>query len=105
VPPGGGDGWDVSHAEARRQLIEAFAETHSLSLQQTLYAMGRRVLDHRPEIAEVRLVLPNKHHFTVDLAPFGLKNPGTVLLATDRPYGVIEGTVIRDDAPPAGLAW
>jgi urate oxidase len=54
---------------------------------------------------EVRLSLPNRHHFLVDLAPFGLDNPGEVFLAADRPYGLIEGTVLRDDAPEAGLAW
>ena|SRR5487761_498800 len=105
VPPDGGCDWDASHAAARQHLLEAFAETHSLSLQQTLYAMASRVLEHRPEIAEVRLALPNKHHFTVDLEPFGLKNAGEVLYAADRPYGLIEGTVRRDDAPDAGLAW
>jgi urate oxidase len=105
VPLDGEADWDTSHAEARCHLIEAFAQTHSRSLQQTLFAMGRRVLDHRPEIAEVRLVLPNKHHYPVDLMSFGIKNPGEVLLAADRPYGLIEGTVIRDDAPPPGLAW
>jgi urate oxidase len=97
--------WDGSYAEARRALLEAFAETHSLSLQQTLYAMGRRVLTERPEICEVRLSLPNRHHFVVDLEPFGLDNPNEVFFAADRPYGLIEGTVLRDDAPPAGEAW
>jgi urate oxidase len=105
VPLDGGCDWDASHAQARRHLLEAFAQTHSRSLQQTLYAMGRRVLEHRPEIAEVRLALPNKHHFTVDLSPFGISNPGEVLYAADRPYGLIEGTVLRDDAPDPGLAW
>jgi urate oxidase len=105
IPLDGDADWDTSHAEARRHLIEAFAQTYSRSLQQTLYAMGERVLQHRPEVCEVRLELPNKHHFTVDLGPFGMKNPGEVLYASDRPYGLIEGTVLRDDAPPAGLAW
>jgi urate oxidase len=54
---------------------------------------------------EVRLALPNRHHFLVDLGPFGLDNPGEVYLAADRPYGLIKGTVLRDDPPPAGLAW
>jgi urate oxidase len=97
--------WDGSYAEARRALLEAFAETHSLSLQQTLYAMGRRVLTERPEICEVRLSLPNRHHFVVDLEPFGLDNPNEVFFAADRPYGLIEGAALRDDAPPAGEAW
>ncbi len=100
----GGD-WAESYTEAKRHLLEAFADTHSLSLQQTLHAMGERVLANRAELAEVRLVLPNKHHFLVDLGPFGLDNPGEVFFAADRPYGLIEGTVLRDDAPDAGLAW
>ena len=53
----------------------------------------------------MRLSLPNKHHFLVDLTPFGLDNPNEVFVATDRPYGLIEGTVPRDDAPPAPEAW
>ncbi|MGH3468528.1 MAG: factor-independent urate hydroxylase [Thermocrispum sp.] len=97
--------WGKSYAEARRHLVEAFAQTHSLSLQQTLYAMGQRVLEHRPEVAEVRLFLPNKHHFPVDLSPFDLTNQGEVFYAADRPYGLIEGTVLRSDAPEPGLAW
>jgi urate oxidase len=91
--------------EARRHLIEAFAGTYSRSLQQTLYAMGSRVLEGCPELCEVRLSLPNRHHLLVDLAPFGLTNDNEVFQAADRPYGLIEGTVLRDDAPDAGLAW
>jgi urate oxidase len=97
--------WSASHSAAVGHLLDAFAETPSLSLQQTLYAMAHRVLEHRPELVEVRLVLPNKHHFLVDLTPFELDNPDAVYLAADRPYGLIEGTVLREDAPPAGLAW
>jgi urate oxidase len=92
-------GWDSSFAGARAALVEAFAVTHSKSLQQTLYAMGEAVLAARPEVSEVRLALPNKHHFLVDLAPFGLDNPGTVFFAADRPYGLIEGAVRRSGAP------
>jgi urate oxidase len=97
--------WGASRAEARRLLIETFATTHSLSLQQTMYAMGSAVLDARPEVAEIRLSLPNKHHFVVDLKPFGLENDNEVFYASDRPYGLIEGTVIRDDAAAADQAW
>jgi len=92
--------WADSYAEASRHLVEAFAGTYSRSLQQTLYAMGERVLRHRPEIAEVRLSLPNKHHLPVDLTPFGLSSD-EVFVATDRPYGLVEGTVCRGGAEPA----
>ena len=97
--------WDASFAGAKDALVEAFVGTYSYSLQQTLYAMGERLLQHRPEIAEIRLTLPNKHHYLVDLSPFGLDNPQEVFLAGDRPYGLIEGTVTRDDAPPASADW
>ena len=109
--PGSGSGpepgpdWAGSYAGARDLLLAAFADTHSYSLQQTLYAMGRRVLEGRPEIAEIRLSLPNKHHYEVDMSPFGIANGGEVFYAADRPYGLIEGTVTRDDAPPPGKAW
>jgi urate oxidase len=97
--------WAGSFAGARDALIEAFVGTYSYSLQQTLYAMGTRVLQSRPEIAEVRLALPNKHHYLVDLSPFELTNDQEVFIAGDRPYGLIEGTVTRDDAAPAPAQW
>jgi len=97
--------WEASFEAVRDTLVSAFVETYSRSLQQTLYAMGARVLERRPEVVEVRLSLPNRHHLLVDLTPFGLDNPNEVFVAADRPYGLIEGTVHRDDAPPAGLAW
>ena len=97
--------WSESFPAVRHALLDTFASKHSLSLQQTLYEMGKAVLEARPEVAEVRLVMPNKHHFVVDLSPFDLANPNEVFYASDRPYGLIEGTVTRDDAPDAGLAW
>ena len=97
--------WSERFTEARRVLLETFASVHSLALQQTLYAMGEAVLKARPEVAEIRLSMPNKHHFAVDLRPFGLTNDNEVFYAADRPYGLIEGTVTRDDAPAAGSAW
>jgi urate oxidase len=103
--PGAGPGWADSYRAARDLLLAAFADTHSYSLQQTLFAMGQRVLEGRPEIAEIRLSLPNKHHFEVDMSPFGLENAGEVFYAADRPYGLIEGTVTRDEAPSPGKAW
>jgi urate oxidase len=56
-------------------------------------------------VAEIRMSMPNKHHYAVDLSPFGIANENEVFYASDRPYGLIEGTVTRDDAPEPGLAW
>ncbi|MFI9719847.1 factor-independent urate hydroxylase [Streptomyces sp. NPDC052396] len=92
--------WDDSYRRTRELLLHAFAGTYSYSLQQTLYAMGSRVIEQRPEIEEIRLSLPNKHHFPVDLTPFGLDNDNEVYYAADRPYGLIEATVLREGAEP-----
>jgi urate oxidase len=94
-----------AYEAAKTALLEAFADTYSYSLQQTLYAIGERVLAAVPQSCEVRLALPNKHHFLVDLSPFDLSNDNEVYYAADRPYGLIEGSVLADDAPDAGLAW
>jgi urate oxidase len=102
---GTGVDWETAFAAAKAALLAAFSGTYSYSLQQTLYAMGTRVLADVPAACEVRLALPNKHHYLVDLAPFGLENPNEVYNAGDRPYGLIEGHVLADDAPDEGLAW
>ncbi|MFF8033758.1 MULTISPECIES: factor-independent urate hydroxylase [unclassified Streptomyces] len=95
--------WEQSYEQTRKHLLQAFARTYSRSLQQTLYRMGADVIDHRGEIDEVRFSLPNSHHFLVDLEPFGLENDtadGAVYFAADRPYGLIEATVLRDGCEP-----
>ena len=97
--------WDATYALVKSIIIREFATLHSLALQQTLWAIGSAVLEAVPSIAEMRLSAPNKHHFTVDLSPFGLENPNEVFIAADRPYGLIQATVTRDDAAPAGDAW
>jgi len=97
--------WGAAFQTAKAALIEAFAQTESYSLQQTLYAMGTAILTAVPQICEVRLALPNKHHFLADLTPFGMANENEVYYAADRPYGLIEGTVLADDVPDAGIAW
>jgi urate oxidase len=97
--------WEATYVGIKTQLVKQFALVQSLALQQTLYEMGKAVLETYPFIAEVRLSAPNKHHFVYDLSPFGLENNREVFHADDRPYGLIQATVTRDDAPPAGPAW
>ncbi|MDX6372155.1 MAG: urate oxidase [Nocardioidaceae bacterium] len=100
--------WNASYDAVTSQLLSTFATTYSRALQETLYAMGGAVLDAQPGIAELRFSAPNKHHFLVDFSGFkvdGLTNDGEVFIAADRPYGLIEAQVTRDDAPDAGDAW
>ncbi|MDT5247784.1 MAG: urate oxidase, partial [Mycobacterium sp.] len=77
--------WEQTYAGVKTQLVRQFALVQSLALQQTLYEMGKAVLETYPSIAEVRLAAPNKHHFIYDLSPFGLENNKEVFNADDRP--------------------
>jgi urate oxidase len=96
--------WNARYDEIQAALLETFATTYSRALQETLYLMGEQVLKGGDDVAEIRFSAPNKHHFLVDL-PGGVPNDGEVFIAADRPYGLIEATVSRDDAPEAGDAW
>ena len=89
--------WDKAYDSIRALLLQRFAEIHSLALQQTLNGMGTSVLEEHDDVAEIKFSAPNKHHFLSDLSPFGLDNPGEVFFAADRPYGLIEATVTRED--------
>jgi urate oxidase len=94
--------WSPSFDAVLAAMTGTFARHYSLALQQTMYAMGEAMIAAQPEIAEVRFSMPNKHHFVIDLSPFGLENKNEVFHADDRPYGYIEGTIRRDDAPDPG---
>ena len=74
-------------------------------MQFTLHRMGDAVLAARPEVARISFSLPNKHHLLYDLSRFGLENDHEIFHATEEPYGLIEGTVVRDDVPAANAAW
>lgn len=100
-----GADWNKWHESVRATLLDAFAATHSRALQETLYVMGRAVLETSEQVEEIRFSAPNSHHFLVDLSPFGVENNGEVFHASDRPYGLIEASVVRDGASDAGDAW
>jgi urate oxidase len=87
--------FDASHALAVERLLTTFAEHLSPSVQTSIWIMATAMLDADPAIEWVRMVLPNLHHWTVDLAPFGLENRGEVFIPTTEPHGLIDATVRR----------
>jgi len=97
--------FDAAYAAIKTAMVETFASFHSLALQQTLFEMGKAAIESVPGLVEVRLSAPNKHHFAYDLGRFGIENHNEVFHADDRPYGLIQASVKRDDAPDAGPAW
>jgi len=97
--------WGKSHETAVQAIIDTYGNHYSLAHQQTLFEVGAAVLNGQPQIAEFRITAPNLHHFDYDLARFGVENNNEVFHADDRPYGLQECTVQRDDAPDPGLAF
>ncbi|WP_338875771.1 urate oxidase [Spirosoma sp. SC4-14] len=85
----------ATFATIREALLKTFAHHKSLSVQQTLMAMGEAVLNAVPDVSEISLTLPNKHHILFNLEPFGMENKNEIFIATDEPYGYITGTVSR----------
>jgi len=87
---------EAAYASIRLNLLKTFAGHKSLSVQHTLYAMGENILKDFPAVKEITLRMPNKHHIPFNMEPFGLENGNEIFMATDEPYGLITGTVVRD---------
>jgi urate oxidase len=88
-----------NYAEVRARILAAllkeFAGHDSMSVQHTLFDMGKAALAAAPEIARIHLAMPNLHHLLADLSPFGLDNPNHIFVPIDEPHGTIEATVER----------
>jgi urate oxidase len=76
-------------------LLKEFAAHHSMSVQHTLFDMGKAALAAAPEIASITLTMPNLHHLLADLSPFGQDNPNHIFVPIDEPHGYIEATIER----------
>ncbi|GAA0537755.1 factor-independent urate hydroxylase [Chitinophaga japonensis] len=88
--------FDTLFQRIRHTLLRTFAYHKSLSVQQTLFDMGKAVLEENPTVQEISLVMPNKHHIPFNLEQFGIENKNEVFVATDEPYGFITGRVVRE---------
>jgi urate oxidase len=88
---------DYSQIRARisEALLTEFAAHNSMSVQHTLFEMGKAVLAVVPEITRIHLSMPNLHHLLANLEPFGLDNPNHIFVPIDEPHGTIEATVER----------
>jgi urate oxidase len=88
-----------SYAQVRARILAAllkeFAAHHSMSVQHSLFDMGKAALEAAPEIARIKLTMPNLHHLLADLSPFGQDNPNHIFVPIDEPHGYIEATIER----------
>jgi urate oxidase len=87
------------YAQVRTRIVSAllkeFAAHDSMSVQHTLFDMGKAALEAAPEIARITLTMPNLHHLLADLSPFGQDNPNHIFVPIDEPHGYIEATIER----------
>jgi urate oxidase len=95
--PADGHDFDAAFDGVRSTLLDVFADHHSRSVQESIWLIGRAVLERHPQVAEISMAMPNLHHWRVDLAPFGLANDNEIFVATTEPHGLIEATVRRSD--------
>ena len=79
----------------REILLAQFAGHESKSVQHTLYAMGKAVLEEVDEVEDIELVMPNKHCLLVDLSRFGQDNPNEIFVPVDEPHGYIQARLRR----------
>ena len=96
--------WDYAidnpdYADVRTRIVstmlKVFAGHNSMSVQHTLFDMGKAALEATPEITRIHLSMPNLHHLLASLGTFGLENPNHIFVPIDEPHGTIEATIER----------
>jgi len=87
--------FDKTRQQIRDLMIDVFAEHVSESVQHTLHAIGRHILDNVKSINKIHLTMPNIHCFPVDLTHFGVKNTNEIFMPIDDPHGYIQCALTR----------
>ncbi len=91
--------FDASWDAIRSTFLQVFADHDSVSVQASIWVVGKAILERHPEVSQISMSLPNLHHWTVDLSPFGIENDREVYVSTTEPHGLIEATIRRSDEP------
>jgi urate oxidase len=91
--------FDRAHEAIRSTFLAVFADHESPSVQASIWIIGNAILERHPEVDAIDMTMPNLHHWTVDLSPFGIANDREVYVSTSEPYGLIQATVRRDGGP------
>ncbi len=89
--------YNHTYMNIRNIVLERFANHHSLSVQQTLYETGKKIIEELKEISEISISMPNKHYLLYNLNQFGMDNNNEIFIPTDEPFGLIEATLKREN--------
>ena len=89
--------FDAAFEAIRSTFLDVFADHDSASVQHSIWIIGKAILEKHREVEEISMSMPNLHHWTVDLAQFGIDNDRQIYVATTEPHGQIEATIRRTD--------
>jgi urate oxidase len=87
--------FDKTREQIRGLMIDVFADHESESVQHTLYAIGKYLLDNVKSINKIHLTMPNIHCLPVDLTRFGEQNKNEIFMPIDDPHGYIQCALTR----------
>ena len=87
--------YDASFEAVSRTLLDVFAEHFSVSVQASIWIIGKAIVERHAEVAEITMTLPNLHHWTADIERFGIPNDRQIYVSTTEPHGLIQATVRR----------
>ncbi len=90
--------FDPAWTAVRCVILETFAQHESRSVQHTLYAIAKAVLESCAAVEEVHLTMPNRHCLLIDLSRFGMTNDNEIFVPTDEPRGCIEARLGRSSS-------
>ena len=86
---------DAAFTAITGTLLDVFAEHFSVSVQASIWIIGKAIVERHPEVAEITMTLPNLHHWTADVERFGIANDRQVYVSTTEPHGLIQATIRR----------
>ncbi|CAF3069385.1 unnamed protein product [Rotaria socialis] len=95
--------YEKTRQQIRSLMLDLFAAHQSESVQHTLYAMGKLVLDSVKSVNKIQLTMPNLHCLPVDLSRFGEENKNEIFMPIDEPHGYIQCALTRPP-PKAALS-
>jgi urate oxidase len=89
--------YDKAHAAIVETLLRVFTNHDSRSVQETIWLIGRAIVERHHDVDEITITMPNLHHLLVDLSPFGFPNDRQIFVSTTEPHGLIQATIRRGE--------
>ena len=89
--------FDALFVAVNETMLDVFAEHQSVSVQASIWIIGKAIIERHAEVAEITMTMPNLHHWLADLSPFGQTNDREIFIPTTEPHGLIQATVRRGD--------